>query len=76
MKPTPGDALVIKAAPAFLNLKFNKTVGKGSLLILNLDEYGTVWANYQLSEKVLQAIENDTYGIVYTDGLYKMYIIS
>jgi len=69
-------ALVIKSAPEFLNLEFNRTLGKGSLLILNLDEYGKVWANYYLGEKVLQAIENDTYGIVYTDGLYKMYLIS
>ena len=69
-------ALVIKSAPEFLNLEFSKTLGNGSLLVLNLDEYGRVWANYYLGETVLQAIENDTYGIVYTDGLYKMYLIN
>ena len=70
------EALAMKSTPAFRSLEFAETSGEGRLLVLNLDEYGKVWANYYLEEKVLQAIENDTYDIVYTDGLYKMYIVS
>jgi len=69
-------ALAMKSTPGPFYLNFTEKSGKGSLLVLNLDEYGKVWANYYLGEKVLQAIENDTYSIVYTDGLYKMYIVS
>jgi len=69
------EALAMKSTPTFRSLEFTEKSGEASLLILNLDEYGKVWANYYLGEKVLQAVENDTYGIVYTDGLYKMYVV-
>lgn len=68
------EALTVKSAPAPAKSEFTKELG--SLAILNLDEYGKAWVNTYLGDKVLKAIENDTYDVVYSDGLYKMYVIS
>jgi len=70
----PFGAMTLKSTPELYYSQSEHSY-EATLVVLNLDDLGEQWASYWFEDDVLQGISNNSYGIVYTDGLYRAYYL-